>query len=203
MTFSQLFVAGLTDDFTALFVGPILVSAFFLLMRIWFTKWPAACVAIGVWAMLPGIFFDRGSILPNLALGAGLTLANHEMGRLALRRLTRPIAGDLARSLLEIPCAIPGGQLRVQDERLLLDLDRHTQTSLLVKELRGVVVEHVHEPTTWQPTHLTKVDVPAGPVLRLTTKATEWLLPVDEQDGAALVAIIVARARRLGIKRLG
>lgn len=200
-TFAQLFTAGFTDHFAALFAAPLLVTAVFLLLRPWITKWPAACLAIGVWAMLPGIFFDRGSILPNLSLGAGLILANHELGRLAVRRLTSPIARDLGKSALGVTYVLPGGRLRIQHDALLLDLPERKKTLLEMKDLRTVTFERLPEPTSWQPTPRTTMDVPAGPVLRMTTNKHEWLLPVDDLDGEVLVSIIVARARRPEINR--
>ncbi len=118
-----------------------------------------------------------------------------------MRRLTRPIARDLGKSALEVTYVLPGGRLRIQHDALLLDLPERKKTILEMKDLRTVTFEQLPEPTSWQPTPWTTMDVPAGPVLRMTTNKHEWLLPVDDLDGEVLVSIIVARARRPEINR--
>ncbi len=146
----------------------------------------------------PGVLSDRGSFLPNVALGAGLVLANHELGRLTVRRLSTPITLDIVKSDMEIPYQLNGAraQLRVRTDALVLRMSRTEHVAILMPDLRDVAVEDVPTPTSWQPRPATTLDVPEGTALRVSTENKAWLLPVADKDGEVLVAAIQLRADR-------
>ena len=114
--------------------------------------------------------------------------------------LSRPIARDLVSSALEIPYQLPGSRVRLRVKRDRLVLDRLKAESRLTRkvirwsELRSSRLEELDEPTTWRAGPGTVVEVPAGPVLRITGGDT-WLIPVTEAMGEDLEAAITLRAR--------
>lgn len=177
----------------------------FLVRRSMFAAWPKVCLWTSVWMIGPGMLFssmldDGEDLLPNLALGAGLILLNYELGRLTLWVLSRPVARDIALSGLEIPYQVPGSRarLRVKRDRLVLDRlgssNGKARKTILWSELRSPRLEELAEPTTWQAGPGTVVEVPAGPVLRITGGDT-WLIPVTEAMGEDLEAAITLRVR--------
>ena len=177
----------------------------FLVWRSMFAAWPKVCLWTSVWMvgpmMLMGSMLDDGDdLLPNLALGAGLILLNYQLGRLTLWVLSRPVARDIVASTLEIPYQVPGSRvrLRVKRDRLVLDRlkseNRTTRKVIRLAEMRAPRLEELAEPTTWQAGPATVVEVPAGPVLRITGGDT-WLIPVTEAMGEDLEAAITLRTR--------
>jgi hypothetical protein len=188
------------DEFSGALAIPAVALLVFLVRRSMFAVWPKVCLWTSVWMVGPAMLFSSlldhsADLLPNLSLGAGLILLNHQLGRLTLWVLSRPVARDLVLSTLEIPYQVPGSRLRlrVKPDRLVLDRlksgDRTTRKVIRWSELRSARLTELAEPTTWQ-----AVAVPAGPVLRITG-GDEWLIPVTEAMGEDLEAAITLRAR--------
>jgi hypothetical protein len=195
-------------DFGAL--GPTLflpggVLLVYLLRRSVFATWPMACLWLSLWTVAPmvllGSAFDPGDArLPNLALGVGVVWLSYELGRLTLWVLSRPIVKDIALSALEIPYRVPGSRARLRVRRDHVRLDRLRQTgkgntrrTLRWSDIREVRMDTLDKPTTWEASGRTTVHVPAGPALRVSGTREEWLLPVSEQLGEDLVAVITLR----------
>ncbi|GAB1509012.1 hypothetical protein JCM33774_10530 [Actinophytocola sp. KF-1] len=199
LTFSQAFGDSL-GDLAYLVVVPVFALLVFLVVRTMFAAWPKTCLWLAVYTLAPSTVLSLAihdvSALPSLALGAGLVWLNHELGKLTLWRLSRPVTRDLALSELEIPYRVPGARLRVRRERLLLDGlgDKSVHQVILWPELTVVRVERVAEPTVWEIGSSTMIDVPRGHALRLTGVAADWLLPVPERLGEDLAAAISLRA---------
>jgi hypothetical protein len=143
----------------------------------------------------------EGDALPNIALGVGLIWLTYELGRLTLWVLSRPVALDLVHSSLEIPYDVPGSRARLRIRRDHVRLDRlraargSVRRTIRWAELRQARLDEVDEPTTWQASEQTRIDVPAGPVLRIAGGDEEWVLPVTEAMGEDLAAAITLRAR--------
>lgn len=186
-------------------VVPVVVLVGFLVWRTRFTAWPKVCLWLAVWVLGPSVLIDAmvdglGDNLPNIALGVGLILLNHQLGVLTLWLLSRPVARDLALSELEIPYQVPGSRARLRVRRDELRLDRlrsgksNVHKSIRLADLNAVTVEEVTEPRTWQASALTSIEVPAGPAMRVLGEKDEWLLPVTETMGEDLVAAITLRA---------
>ena len=203
-TFSQEFTDKLGGMGYAAIL-PVLVLLVFMARRTMFALWPKACLWLAVWALVPGVLLgatlgSQGSMLPNLALGAGLVWLNYLLGRLTLWRLSSPIALDLVPSELEVPYRVPDSKarLRVQRDRLVLDrLDggkAKVRKEILWAELAEVRLEHAGSPVTWQASSGTSVDVPPGPALRLRGGEENWLLPIAEPLGEDLATFITLRA---------
>ena len=122
-------------------------------------------------------------------------------GRLGVgwKVLSRPVARDVVASTLEIPYQVPGSRvrLRVKRDRLVLDRlrsdNRTTRKIIRWPELRSARLDELAEPTTWRAGPSTVVEVPAGPVLRITG-GDEWLIPVTEAMGEDLEAAITLRS---------
>jgi hypothetical protein len=193
------------EDMRAALVVPAVALLLFLVRRTMFATWPQVCLWTSVWMVGPAMLFsslldDSDDLLPNLALGVGLIWLNYELGRLTLWVLSRPIARDLVSSGLEIPYQVPGSRalLRVKPDRLVLDrLNLGAKTTRKViqwSELGSARLDELAEPTTWRAGPATTVEVPAGPVLRITGGDT-WLIPVTEAMGEDLEAAITLRAR--------
>ena len=197
-----------TDDLSGMAyaaIVPVVVLLVFLARRTMFALWPKACLWLAVWALVPGVLLgstlgSSASMLPNLALGAGLVWLNHLLGRLALWRLSSPLALDLVPSELEVPYRVPDSKarLRVQRDRLMLDrLDSgkaKVRKEILWAELAEARLEHVGSPVTWQASSRTSIDVPAGPALRLRGGEENWLLPIPEPLGEDLATFVTLRA---------
>jgi hypothetical protein len=192
------------EDYGVAVAVPAVALVVFLVRRTMFAAWPMVCLWLSVWQLGPGTLFgsvlDReGALLPNLALGVGLTWLNYQLGRLTTWMLSRPVARDVALSELEIPYRVPGSRarLRVQRDRLLLDrlksADRDVNKVIHWPELREARLSELHEPTTWRASPDTWIEVPAGPVLHVTSTNEEWLLPVAESTGEELAAAITLR----------
>ncbi len=188
---------------------PGLVLLVFLVRRTMFAMWPKTCLWLAAYALAPGVLLgsvsgSSGSFLPNLALGAGLVWLNYLLGRLALWRLSQPIALDLVPSELEVPYQVPdsGARLRVQRDRLTLDRLRSgkakVRKEILWAELSEARLEHVGTTTTWQASAGTHIEVPPGHALRLRGANENWLLPIDEPLGEDLTTLIVLRAKSRG-----
>ncbi|MFI7675521.1 hypothetical protein [Actinophytocola sp. NPDC049390] len=184
-------------------IVPVLVLLVFTARRTMFALWPKACLWVAVWALVPGVLLGSSdSMLPNLALGAGLVWLNYLLGRLALWRLSSPVALDLVPSELEVPYAVPGSQarLRVRRDRLMLDRlgggKNKVRKEILWAELAAARLEHVDAPLTWQASSGTSITVPPGHALRLRGADENWLLPVPEPLGEDLATFIALRAER-------
>lgn len=204
-TFGAEFGDSLGDMGYAVIV-PGFVLLVFLVRRTMFATWPKACLWLAVYALAPGVLMgsvlgSSGSVLPNLALGAGLVWLNYLLGTLALWRLSRPIAQDLVPSELEVPYQVPdsGARLRVQRDRLVLDRLEGTKgkvrKEILWAELSEARLEHVGTTTTWQAGTGTHVEVPPGHALRLRGADENWLLPIEEPLGEDLTTLITQRAK--------
>jgi hypothetical protein len=187
-------------------IVPGFVLLVFLLRRTMFATWPKACLWLAVYALAPGVLMSsvlgsNGSLLPILALGAGLVWLNYLLGTLALWRLSRPIALDLVPSELEVPYEVPDSRarLRVQRDRLVLDhlkgAKGGVRKEILWAELTEARLEHIGAASTWQASTGTHVDVPPGHALRLTGAGEDWLLPIDEPLGEDLTTLITLRAQ--------
>lgn len=203
-TFAQEFTDKLGGMAYAALVAAVVLLVF-LARRTTFALWPKACLWLAVWALVPGVLLgatlgSRGSLLPNLALGAGLVWLNYLLGRLTLWRLSSPVALDLVPSELEIPYRVPDSKarLRVRRDRLMLDrLDGgkgKVRKEILWAELSAVRLEHVGSPVTWQASSGTSVDVPPGPALRVRGGEENWLIPIPEPLGEDLATFITLRA---------
>lgn len=191
-------------------VGPVLilpggVLLVYLLRRSVLASWPSACLWLSVWTLAPmtllGSAMDSGGArLPNLALGVGVVWLTYELGRLALWVLSRPIARDIGLSVLEIPYTVPGSRARLRVRRDHLRLDRlrstgkgSTRRVIRWADLDEVRVDNLDKPTSWEASSRTRIDVPAGPALRVVGGKEEWLLPVTESTGEDLVGVIMLR----------
>jgi hypothetical protein len=184
---------------------PGIVLLVFLLRRNMFATWPKACLWLALWVLAPMTLFgwaiddDKGAFLPNLALCVGLIWLTFELGRLTTWVLSRPVARDIARSELEIPYDVPGSRARLRIRRDRVRLDRlrgpknSTHREILWPDLRRAVLDELAEPTSWQASPRMEIEVPAGPVLRVIGGREEWLLPVTEEMGEDLVAVITLR----------
>jgi hypothetical protein len=173
----------------------------FLVRRTMFAVWPQVCLWLPVGALAPMLFVGASDhLLPNLALGAGLVLLNFGLGRLTFWVLSRPVARDVALSKLEIPYQVPGSRarLRVKHDRLVLDRlkssDKNTSKTIRWSELRAARLEELAESTSWRASLKTWIEVPAGPVLHVTSANEEWRLPVNENLGEDLAAAITLRS---------
>jgi hypothetical protein len=175
----------------------------FLLRRTMFAVWPRTCLWVAVLVLGPVTLLswmtgDKVALLPNLALGGGLIWLTAELGRLTSWVLSRPVARDVALSELEIPYRVPGARLRIQRDGLRLDRLRSggNKVHKVIRwgELRQARLDELAAPTSWQASTGTRVEVPAGPVLRISGAGEEWLLPVTESLGEDLAAAITLRA---------
>lgn len=184
-------------------IVPGFVLLVFLARRTMFALWPKACLWLAVYALAPGVLIGSAlgdSLLPNLALGAGLVWLNYLLGKLALWRLSQPIALDLVPSELEVPYQLPESRarLRVQRDRLMLDRLKGAKGSvrkeILWPELTEARLEHVDTGSTWQASTGTHIDVPAGYALRLRGAGENWLVPIEEPLGEDLTTLITLRA---------
>jgi hypothetical protein len=193
------------DSVAGALVVPAIALVVFLVWRTMFAVWPKVCLWTSVWLLGPGLLIssvidDGDDLLPNLALGVGLIWLNYELGRLTLWVLSRPVARDLVSSALEIPYQVPGSRVRLRVKRNRLVLDRLTSGNRTTREvipwseLRSARLEELDEPTSWRAGSATVVEVPVGPVLRVTGGDT-WLIPVTEAMGEDLAAAITLRAR--------
>jgi hypothetical protein len=191
-------------------VGPTLilpgvVLLVYLLRRSVFATWPMACLWLSLWTLAPmvllGWAMDAGDArLPNLALGVGVVWLTYELGRLTLWVLSRPIAKDIGLSGLEIPYAVPGSRARLRVRRDHVRLDRlrnagkgSTRRVIRWADLDEVRVDNLDKSTSWEASSRTRIDVPAGPALRIVGRKEEWLLPVTESTGEDLVGVIALR----------
>jgi hypothetical protein len=201
LTFSAAFGDSVGNLAYAVIV-PAFALLVFLVHRTTFAVWPKTCLWLAVWALVPTTVLitaiDDVPVLPNIAFGAGLVWLNHELGKLVLWRLSRPVTRDLALSTLEIPYRVPGekARLRVRHDGLLLDKlgDRSLNRVIRWPELTRVRVERVHKETVWDSGPRGVITVPTGHALRVTGTAAEWLLPVPQLLGENLAAAIVLRA---------
>jgi hypothetical protein len=187
-------------------IVPGFVLLVFLVRRTMFATWPKACLWLAVYALAPGVLLgsvlgSSGSFLPNLALGAGLVWLNYLLGKLALWRLSQPIALDLVPSELEVPYQVPDSRarLRVQRDRLMLDRlsggKGKVRKEILWAELSEARLEHVDTAITWQASTGTHIEVPPGYALRLRGAGEDWLLPIEEPLGEDLTTLITLRAK--------
>lgn len=186
-------------------IVPAVVLLVFLVRRGSFAAWPKACLWTAVVVTAPTAFLSvmvdmSSATLPNASLAVGLVWLNYWLGRATLWVLSRPVATDLVSSELEIPYFLPGSgvRLRIQRHRLLLDR-LETQKSKVHKEIRwsalqSVELTHRDEPTSWEASTRTTIDVPAGLVLHVVAKDDEWLIPVPEILGEDLATAISLRA---------
>lgn len=183
---------------------PAIALVGFLVWRTRFSAWPKVCLWLAVWALGPSVLIEAmvdgfSERLPNIALGLGLILLNHQLGVLTLWLLSRPVARDLALSELEIPYQVPGSRARLRVRRDELRLDRlraekgNVHKSIRWADLSAVTVEEVPEPKSWQASASTTIEVPAGSALRVLGEKDEWLLPVTETMGEDLAAAITLR----------
>lgn len=209
LTFSAAFGENVSQ-LTYLVIVPAFAMLVFLVHRTTFAVWPKTCLWLAVYTLVPATVLITATndvpVLPNVAFGTGVIWLNHELGRLALWRLSRPVTRDLALSTLEIPYRVPGSKarLRVRYDRLLLDNlgDRSTNQVIPWPELTAVTVERVQTPTVWDSGSRGMINVPKGHALRVTGLTAEWLLPVPQLLGENLAAAIVLRATtRLGATR--
>jgi hypothetical protein len=190
--------------FASILVVPGIGLLVFLLRRGMFAAWPKTCLWLGVWVLGPMTLLDWAvdsgdAALPNLALGIGLVWLTYELGRLTLWVLSRPVTKDLVRSELEIPYDIPGSRarLRIRRDQVRLDKLRSAKGKvhkvIRFPELAEVRLDELAEPMSWQADG-TRVEVPAGPVLRISGGNEKWVLPVTEAMGEDLAAAITLRA---------
>lgn len=187
------------------FVISLFVLFGFLVARLtYFAAWPRACLVLGILAIFTAVAAQKQMSLPGVGVGIGLAVTNFWLGKVTVLCITRPIAVDVADSPVDIPYRLPGvaTRLRVQEERLRLELPRAVFATMRLKDLRGVTFELLREHLTWQPTPAVTMDVPPGPVVRLCWADREWLLPVDDADGEALSIAIVIRAWRDGNEQI-
>lgn len=178
---------------------------FFLVWRDTFSAWPKTCFWLAVCVLGPMTLIssaiDAGDTLPNVALAVGLVWLTHGLGRLTSWVLSRPVTFDLVHSALEIPYSVPGSRARLLIRRDYVRLDRLRASATVLgrtirwAELREARPDELTEPTSWQASPRTSIDVPAGPVLRISGGDEEWLLPVTEAMGEDLAAAITMRAR--------
>ena len=190
-------------SYAAVLLFPCAALLVFLVRRTMFAAWPKTCLwlavlVLGPTTLLSWVIDDGEDALPNLALGVGIIWLTFELGRLTLWILSRPVARDVALSGLEIPYHVPGARLRIQRDGLRLDRLRAAKGTVHKvipwRDLRAARLDEVPERTSWQASSATRVDVPAGPVLRISGAGEEWLLPVTESLGEDLAAAITLRA---------
>ena len=185
---------------------PGIALVIFLVWRGMFSAWPKTCFWLAVWVLGPmtlvgAISSGDGDSLPNVALGLGLIWLTYELGRLTLWVLSRPVALDLVHSALEIPYLVPGSRARLRIRRDHVRLDRlkaergSTKRTIRWSELREARLDELAEATRWQASKHTRIEVPAGPVLRIAGGSEKWVLPVTEAMGEDLAAAITLRAR--------
>jgi hypothetical protein len=192
------------DALAGVAVLPGVVLLVFLLRRSLFPAWPKACLWLGLWVLAPATLFgsvlDQGdATMPNLAIGVGILWLSYELGRLTVRVLSRPVARDIALAELDIPYPVPGSRARLRVRRDGVRLDRlkaargTVHKDIRWAELREARVDELDEPMSWQAGPRTLVEVPAGPVLRITGANQKWVLPVTEAMGEDLAAVIALR----------
>lgn len=194
---------------------PALVVAGFLLKRTAFGSWPAACRYSALVVLVPATMISTSFGRPldwvrDIAAAAVLVWLSHEVARLTLRVLTRPVAMDVVGSRLEIVFPLPGQRprLRVKHDRLVLDrlhqypwlamIDTDTtRIGLPWGKIRDVQVDVQHTDRTWTPVdgETTTIRVPAGPAVRITGGDGTWLVPVgSEQTAHSVIAVIRNRS---------
>lgn len=186
-------------------IVPGLVLLVFLVRRGMFAVWPKACLWTAVIATAPTALLSvlvelDATTLPNASLAAGLVLLNYWIGRATLWVLSRPVAMDLIDSELEIPYFVPGSKarLRIQHDQLRLDRLKARKNTVRKEirwpDLQRAELTHQAEPSSWQASELHRIDVPAGPVLRIVARSDEWHIPVPEVLGEDLATAISLRA---------
>lgn len=192
------------DTLAGVAVLPGIVLLVFLLRRTVMPAWPRACLWLGLWVLAPATLFgsvlDRGdATMPNLAIGVGILWLSYELGRCTVRVLSRPVARDVALSTLDIPYEVPGSRARLRIRRDGVRLDRLKAAKGSVRkdirwaDLREARLAELDEPMSWAAGPNTIVEVPAGPVLRISGGRERWVLPVTEAMGEDLAAVIALR----------
>lgn len=185
---------------------PGIAVVVFLVRRNMFATWPKTCLWLAVWVLGPMTLIssaldDDDGVLPDIALSIGFIWLTYELGRLTTWVLSRPVAMDVVRSELEIPYPVPGSRARLRIRRDHVRLDRlkagrgSLHRTIRWPELREARLDALDEPMTWKGSEQTRIEVPAGPVLRIAGGKEEWVLPVTEAMGEDLAAAITLRAR--------
>ncbi|OLF19027.1 hypothetical protein [Actinophytocola xanthii] len=197
---------------------PALVALYVLLRREAVTSWPPACALGAGIVLLPTALLadvpDFGPIsgkAVSYALALALVGTSHVFARLAVAALTRPIAADVADSGLDVTFRLPGQgllpprpRLLVRQDRLVLsgigtgrdDVDEREMPWANVTEAR---VETRQTAEEWTPVagQVWTVAVPAGPVLLIRGRGSDWVLPFDDEGEArSALALMTARAGR-------
>ncbi|SDJ27931.1 hypothetical protein SAMN05192558_11457 [Actinokineospora alba] len=149
-----------------------------------------------------------GFVLGLLTLAATVIVCG-SMHRLAVLVMTRPVAGDLIRSGLEIPFRVRGqrARLRVQHDRVVMDhlssrFKRGPATAMSFDELRVVGLGELAKASSLKVVVDSSTDIlgesvrlplSPGPALWLVGSTRQWVVPVDERDGRRAVAVIEQR----------
>ena len=190
---------------------PALLVAGFLVWRTSFGAWPAACRYSALVVVVPATLITVALEEPldwlrDAAVAAGLVWLSHELARLTLHVLTRPVAMDVVRSRLEIVFPLPGQRprLRVKHDRLVLDrLHQYpalamvdsdtTRLALPWREIRDAELDGQHVDRMWTPVdgETTTIRVPSGPAVRITGGDGTWLVPVGGEPTAHTVIAVI------------